>query len=419
MKLSTLFTKTKKENPSGETARNAQLLIKAGFIEKEMAGVYAYLPLGKRVLDKITHIVKQEMNYINGQEIQLTSLQPKELWEITGRWDDEVVDVWFKTKLNTGGEVGLGWSHEEPLTNLLKDHITSYQDLPIFIYQVQTKLRNELRAKSGIMRGREFLMKDMYSFARTEAEHQKLFSEVKGAYERVFQRVGLADRTFFTTAEGGSFSSDFSYEFQTLVDNGEDTIYLDRDKNIAVNQEIMSEEVLSKLGLVRSNLEELTASEVGNIFNLGTKYSTPLELNYLDEDNQLKPVIMGSYGIGISRVMGVIAEVLSDERGLVWPEEIAPAQFYLINLGNEQDVIEYCNELYKRLIDHGIAVLYDDRDVHAGEKFADADLMGIPYRVVVSNKTVAQKKVELKSRLSNETELLSIDKLVETFGVKM
>jgi len=419
MRVSKLFTKTRKDIPSDETSKNAQLLIRAGFIEKEMAGVYAYLPLGKKVLDKISTIVKEEMNSIEGQEIQLTALQPKDIWEVTGRWSDDVVDIWFKTKLNGGAEIGLGMSHEEPLTALLKNYISSYQDLPVFIYQVQTKFRNELRAKSGLMRGREFLMKDMYSFTRTEEEHQKLFLEAKNAYERVFKRIGLGDITFFTTADGGIFSSDFSYEFQTIAETGEDIIYLDRDKNIAINEEILSDEVLSKLGLIRENLEVKKASEVGNIFNLGTKYSKPFDLNYVTEDNQLKPVIMGCYGLGISRVMGVIAEELSDDKGLIWPEEIAPARFYLINLGNDQEIVERTNEVYKRLIDEGIEVLYDDRDVRAGEKFADADLSGIPYRVVVSKNTVVQNKVELKSRVSNETELITLDKLIESFGVKL
>ena len=419
MRLTKLFTKTKKDIPTNETAKNAQLLIQAGYIYKEMAGVYAFLPLGKKVLDNITKIVKEEMNLIDGQEVQLTGLQPRDIWDVTGRWNDNVIDVWFKTKLNSGGELGLGVTHEEPMTDLVKSHINSYQDLPILTYQVQTKFRNELRAKSGLMRGREFLMKDMYSFAKTEAEHQRLFAEVKGAYERIFQRIGLADKTFFTTADGGMFSSDFSYEFQTIAETGEDTIYLDRDKNIAVNEEILNEQVLERLGLVKSKLEVKKASEVGNIFNLGTTYSKPFELNYLDENNKLNPVIMGSYGLGISRVMGVIAEVLSDEKGLVWPIEISPARFYLINLGSDEEVVEFANELYKRLIDDGIEVLYDDRDVRAGEKFADADLSGIPYRVVVSNKTVVQKKVEVKSRVGNDEELLTIDKLIETFGVTL
>lgn len=419
MKASKLFTKSKKDVPANETAKNAQLLIQAGFIEKEMAGVYAYLPLGKKVLDNITKIVKEEMNSIDAQEIQLTALQPKELWEVTGRWSDEVVDIWFKTKLNSGAEIGLGMSHEEPLTAMLKNFITSYQDLPLFIYQVQTKFRNELRAKSGLMRGREFLMKDMYSFTRTEEEHQKLFAEAKEAYKRVYKRIGLDDKTFFTMADGGIFSTDFSYEFQTITDSGEDTIYLDRDQKIAINEEIMSDEVVARLGLVRSNLEVVKASEIGNIFNLGTKYSKPFELNFLSEENKLEPVIMGCYGLGISRVMGVIAETMSDDKGLVWPEEVAPARFYLINLGTDEEVVEATNEVYRHLIDEGIEVLWDDRDVHAGEKFADADLSGVPYRIVVSGKTVAQKKVELKPRLSSESDLLSIDKLIETFGVKL
>jgi prolyl-tRNA synthetase len=419
MRVSNLFTKSNKEVSAEETAKNARLLIQAGFISKEMAGVYAYLPLGKRVLDNITKIVKEEMNLIGGQEVQLTALQPKEMWDATGRWNDDVIDVWFKTKLNAGGEIGLGVTHEEPMTNLVKKYVNSYQDLPLFTYQVQTKFRNELRSKSGLMRGREFLMKDMYSFARSEEEHQKLFAEVKVAYEKIFKRIGLSDRTFFTTADGGAFSSGFSYEFQTLIDNGEDTIYLDRDKNVAVNEEILSDEVLTSLGLNKADLEVHKASEVGNIFNLGTKYSKPFSLNYLDEDNQQQTVIMGSYGLGISRVMGVIAEVMGDEKGLVWPEEVAPARFYLASLGIDTEVTEKADELYQKLVDEGIEVLYDDRDARAGEKFADADLSGIPYRVVISNKTIAEGKVEVKPRQSDQVEMVSIDKLIEKFGVKL
>jgi prolyl-tRNA synthetase len=238
MRLSKLFTKTRKDAPADETAKNAQLLIRAGFISKEMAGVYNYLPLGKMVLDNIANIVRAEMNNVGGQEVLLSSLQPKELWEKTGRWDDSVVDIWFKTKLNSGGEIGLGMSHEEPLVSLMRNFITSYQDLPLTTYQVQTKFRNELRAKSGLLRGREFLMKDMYSFARSEAEHQHLFNEVKQAYVRVFEKLGIGDMTFYTAADGGSFSDEYSYEFQTITDSGEDTIYLDRDKKLAINDEI-------------------------------------------------------------------------------------------------------------------------------------------------------------------------------------
>lgn len=418
MRLSKLFTKTQKEVPSEETARNAQLLIRAGYIHKELAGVYAYLPLGKMVLDKITTIVREEMNEVGGQEIQLTALQPKELWEKTGRWDDSVVDIWFKTSLRSGGELGLGMSHEEPLTDLLRSYMKSYQDLPSLIYQFQTKFRNELRAKSGLLRGREFLMKDMYSFASTEAEHQELFSKVKRSYERIFERLGIADKIFYTTASGGEFSEDFSYEFQALTSAGEDTIYLDRDKKLAVNQEIMSDEVLAKLGLNKDNLEEVRGCELANIFNLGTKYSEALGLTILNKENKQSAVIMGCYGIGVSRAMGVITELLSDDKGLVWPEDIAPAKVYLISIGEDKQVIEQADELYKNLTDNGVEVLYDDRSVHPGEKFADADLIGIPYRLVISPKTVPQQKVELKRRSSQEVELVGVHRIVEDLSLK-
>jgi prolyl-tRNA synthetase len=419
MRASELFTKTRKDVPSDEVSKNAQLLIQAGFIYKEMAGVYAFLPLGKRVLDNIIKIVREEMNIIGGQEVSLTALQNKELYEITGRWDDKVVDIWFKTKLVSGHELGLGFTHEEPLTDIVSNYIKSYQDLPINVYQIQTKFRNELRSKSGLMRGREFLMKDLYTFARTEDEHQSLFAEVKGAYDQIFKRLGIADKTFYTTADGGSFSADYSYEFQTLLDNGEDTIYLDRDMKVAINEEVLSDELIKKMGLSKENLEKVTGSEVGNLFNLGTKYSVPLGLNYLSEDNKQTPVIMGCYGLGVSRLMGVIAELMSDENGLVWPEEIAPVRFYLAPIGEGDKVKTAADELYKRLTDEGITVLYDDRDVRAGEKFADAELIGIPYRVVISEKTLQQEKVELKSRTNKETELITVNKLIETIGVKL
>lgn len=419
MRISELFTKTSREIPAGELAKNAQLLIRAGYINKEMAGVYSYLPLGKKVLDNITNIVKEEMNGIGGQEILLSSLQPKELWEKTGRWDDKEVDVWFKTNLKSGSEVGLGWTHEEPLVQLLKNYLNSYQDLPKLIYQVQTKFRNELRAKSGLMRGREFIMKDMYTFALDESQHQKLFNEVKHAYIRIFDRLGIGHKTFYTTADGGSFSSDYSYEFQTIDESGEDLIYLDRDQKLAINEEIYSDKVVSELGLNKSKLEKVKTSEVGNIFNLGTKYSAKLGLTYMSEINTSEDVVMGCYGLGVSRVMGVIAEVLSDESGLVWPKSVAPAQVYLVRLGTSATVMKAADELYNRLTRASVEVLYDDRDTHPGEKFADADLLGLPYRVVVSEKTVSEKKVELKARTSKTSTLITPTEIVETLTEKL
>lgn len=415
MRLSELFTKTSKTVPADETAKNARLLIQAGYIHKEMAGVYAYLPLGLKVLDNIKQIVREEMNALGSQEIIMTSLQRRELWEVTDRWDDAKVDIWFKSELKNGTPVGLGWSHEEPITDMMKNFIGSYRDLPAYVYQFQTKLRNELRAKSGIMRGREFVMKDLYSYSKNDQEHQKFYDAVTAAYLNVFERVGLGDVTFVTFASGGAFTQ-FSHEFQTVTEAGEDTIFLNRDKKIAVNQEVMTDEVLKQLDLKRGELEEVKAAEVGNIFSFGSAKSEQLGLYFSDEDGSKKPVVLGSYGIGITRLMGVIAEHFSDDKGLVWPEAVAPAQVYLAPLGEEAQVIKAANELYAELTDKNIGVLYDDRGVRPGEKFADADLLGIPNRIVISDKTVAQNVYELKDRRSSDSIMVSKAELFKALG---
>jgi prolyl-tRNA synthetase len=420
MRLSQLFTKTSKTAPADEVAKNAQLLIKAGFVHKEMAGVYTFLPLGLKVLETICTVIREEMDAVGGQELKLTTLQDSELWKQSGRWDDEVVDVWFKTKLQNDTELGLGWTHEEPLVRAVKPFVKSYKDLPFLPYQIQTKLRNEVRAKSGVMRGREFLMKDMYSFARTQEEHDELYEKIKQAYFRVFERLGVGDKTFLTFASGGAFSQ-FSHEFQTITDAGEDIIYLNRAKKIAINEEVLNDEVLAELGLVRSELEQVKAAEVGNIFTLKDKFSSPLGLTFTDEDGEEKPVLMGCYGIGPSRLVGVITELFADDKGLVWPTAIAPAQVYIARLGTEQDVVKAADGLYARLTSAGIGVIYDDREeARPGEKFADADLMGIPFRVVISAKTVASDSYEVKARtaadaaMMNEAELLKLVEKVET-----
>jgi prolyl-tRNA synthetase len=420
MRLSQLFTKTSKTAPADEVAKNAQLLIKAGFVHKEMAGVYTFLPLGLKVLENICTVIREEMDAVGGQELKLTTLQDSELWKQSGRWDDEVVDVWFKTKLQNDTELGLGWTHEEPLVRAVKPFVKSYKDLPFLPYQIQTKLRNEVRAKSGVMRGREFLMKDMYSFARTQEEHDELYEKIKQAYFRVFERLGVGDKTFLTFASGGAFSQ-FSHEFQTITDAGEDIIYLNRAKKIAINEEVLNDEVLAELGLVRSELEQVKAAEVGNIFTLKDKFSSPLGLTFTDEDGEEKPVLMGCYGIGPSRLVGVITELFADDKGLVWPTAIAPAQVYIARLGTEQDVVKAADGLYDRLTSAGIGVIYDDREeARPGEKIADADLMGIPFRVVISAKTVASDSYEVKARtaadaaMMNEAELLKLVEKVET-----
>ncbi|MBI4101487.1 MAG: prolyl-tRNA synthetase [Candidatus Nealsonbacteria bacterium] len=405
MRQSDLFTKTIKEAPKEEQSQNAKLLIRGGFVHKEMAGVYVFLPLGLRVLNKIIEIIREEMNALGGQELFLSSLQDPEVWKKSGRWDDKVVDIWFKTKLKNDTEIGLANTHEEALTFLMREFISSYRDLPRYVYQFQTKFRNELRAKSGIIRVREFIMKDLYSFSRNEKEFREFYEKCAAAYMEIFTRAGIGDCTYRTFASGGSFSK-FSDEFQTVSASGEDTIYVDREKKIAINKEIYNEEVLKELGIKKDDLAEEKAIEVGNIFPLGNKYSQALGLNYKDEDGSVKPVIMGSYGIGPGRLMGTIVEIFNDERGIVWPESVAPFRVHLISLRGGEEAAE---KLYHNFQKENVEVLYDDRrDKSAGEKFADADLIGIPRRMVVSEKTLAQNSVEVKKRSESEEKLVKI-----------
>jgi len=410
MRVSQLFTKTRKDAPADEQAKNAQLLIRAGFIHKEMAGVYAYLPLGLRVLEKIKQIVREEMDNIGGQEVMMTALQPKDIWEKTDRWDDKKVDNWFKTKLVNGTELGVGLTHEEPIVDALSGYANSYKDLPIYVYQIQNKFRNELRAKSGLLRGREFVMKDMYSLARTQEEHDALYEQVAEAYLKVYARLGIGEITYRTAADGGIFTKRFSDEFQTLSDIGEDTIYVHEGKRLGVNLEVYTDENLEKLGLKKDELVERKAIEVGNIFPLESKYTDALDVYYTDEQGQKQSIIMGSYGIGISRLMGVLAEHFSDEKGLVWPENVAPYRVYLVQIG---DVTDEAQKLYENLTSRGIEVLWDDRNERPGAKFADAELMGIPHRVVVSQKLIEQEKIEYKLRTDEAVELLTIEQLVD------
>jgi prolyl-tRNA synthetase len=419
MRVSQLFTKTTKTVPSDETARNAQLLIQAGFVHKEMAGVYAYLPLGLRVLENIKNIVRKEMNAIGGQEVMMTTLQPKELWEKTNRWDDKVIDNWFKTKLTSGTELGVGLTHEEPIVDALSSYVKSYKDFPVYVYQIQNKFRNELRAKSGLLRGREFVMKDMYTFARTQEEHDELYEKVAAAYVRVYDQLGIGATTYRTAADGGYFTEKFSDEYQTLSEIGEDTIYVDEARKFAINKEVYTDENLAKLGLKKEDLVEKKGVEVGNIFPLETKYTDALGVYYTDERGEQQSIIMGCYGIGISRLVGVIAEHFSDDKGLVWPENVAPFRVYLARLGLEEQVVKAADELYESLKKQGVEVLYDDRDARPGEKFADADLMGIPHRVVVSAKTVAQGKYEYKKRTESESSMETAESLIKALTGKL
>ncbi|MBX4189297.1 prolyl-tRNA synthetase [Candidatus Parcubacteria bacterium] len=412
MRQSQLFTKTRKEAPKDEVSKNAELLIRGGFIYKEMAGVYAFLPLGLRVLNKIIEIIREEMNAVGGQELSLTALQEKELWEKTDRWSDEKVDAWFKTKLKNETELGLGFTHEEPLTRLMKEYVSSYRDLPFSAYQFQTKFRNEARAKSGLMRTREFIMKDLYSFSKDKAEHDMVYEKIKQAYINIFNRLGIGGSTYVTFASGGVFS-EFSHEFQTLSEAGEDIVYVDEDKRIAVNKEVYTDEVLESLGLNKSNLKERKAVETGNIFTLGTRFSEALGLTYKNEHGETTPVFMGSYGIGPARSMGTIVELYSDEAGIMWPRSVAPFRAHLLTLGEDENIKTLGDEVYKTLEAEGVEVLYDDREARAGEKFADADLIGIPTRVIIGSKTLESKMLEVKDRATGEVEHKTLAHLLQ------
>ncbi len=404
MRFSNTFVKTLRDAPKDEAAKNAQLLIRAGYIHKEMAGVYDYLPLGLRVLEKIKQVIREELNAIGAEELQMTSLQNPEPWKRSGRWDDKEVDIWFKTKLTAGGELGLAPTHEEPVTQMLKDYVASYRDLPVLVYQFQTKFRNELRAKSGIMRGREFLMKDLYSFTTDEAKHKEIYAKVEGAYAKIFERLGLGDDTFETFASGGIFAK-YSHEYQTLIPVGEDTVYHNKDKSVVLNEEVLLPEVLEELGVARDELESCRGAEVGNIFTLKYKYSEPLGLKYAGAEGGQTTVFTGSYGIGVSRVMGVIVEKFADEKGLVWPEGVAPFKYHVVAMGEKG--MEKASEIYKG---HEEEMLLDDRDARFGEKMKDSELMGMPYRVLISDRTLEEGEVEITERATGAVSRISIDK---------
>ena len=405
MKQSVLVTKTRKEGSVDDTAKNAELLVRAGYAHKTMAGVYSFLPLGLRALDKIVAIIREEMNAIGGQEMHMSALQSPATWKSSDRWSGDADEVWFRSSLRSGGDVGFAWTHEEPVTETLRHHVSSYRDLPCSVYQFQTKFRNEERAKSGLLRTREFLMKDLYSLCRDEKEHAAFYERCAGAYMKIFSRLGIGDRTFRTFADGGAFS-EFSDEFQTVLPVGEDIIYLSRERNIAINEEVFGDGALKKLNLSRDGLEKKAACEVGNIFTLGTRFSEALGLTYADENGERRPVFMGSYGIGPSRLLGVIAELCADDGKMALPVSVAPYVVHLIALGASPDVFKAAESLYDGLRERGAEVLYDDRDLSAGEKFADSDLMGIPHRIILSDRTEASGSVEHVNRLKGETAMI-------------
>ncbi|MBP6888163.1 MAG: prolyl-tRNA synthetase [Candidatus Pacebacteria bacterium] len=421
MRQSQLFIKTRKEASADEVSKNAILLTRAGFIHKEMAGAYTFLPLGLRVLKKIEDIIRHHMDTV-GTELLMTTLSPEEKWKNTHRLD--TVDVLMRTgpanevsKQKSSNSYIINPTHEDMITPIAAEYLRSYKDLPAAFYQIQTKFRNEARAKSGLLRGREFRMKDLYSFHRDQDDLMRYYEVVKSVYMNIYDDIGIGTETFVTVASGGDFTPNFSHEFQTLVDVGEDTIYLDRKNKIAYNKEVVNDENAKKLGVNFAEMEQVSACEVGNIFPLDTKYTEVLDYTYTDSDGTKKFPYMGCYGIGPSRIMGVIVEKLADDKGLVWPASVSPFSLHLLSLSkHDTETSKKANELYSNLTSRGVEVLFDDRDISPGEKFADSDLIGIPMRVVISDKSLEKGGVEIKERTNDSSEIISIEELLATYS---
>ena len=415
MKYSSCFSKTSKTPPTDADSANAKFLIQAGFVDQTMAGVYTWLPLGLAVLRKVEQIVREEMNVLGALEIFMPSLHPKEFWEATNRWDN--VDILFKIKSQTEKDYALGASHEEVVTPLAKKFLESYKDLPFATYQINTKFRDELRAKSGVLRGREFRMKDMYSFHTTQEDLTAFYQKTLLAYVRAYNRCGLNVKV--VEASGGIFTKNPSHEFQALTDAGEDTILACNKCEFGQNSEVATVKEEDACPACGGTLSIVKGIEVGNIFDLGTKYSDAFDLNFTDENGDRKRVLMGCYGIGTSRLVGSIVEACHDDRGMIWPKSVAPFQVHLITLNSKDDAVREnimgtADDLVKELEASGVEVLWDDRsDVSPGAKFADADLIGIPLRVLISEKSLKEDSVEWKERTGTESRLVKLTDLVE------
>ncbi len=403
MRYSKLFGKTLKEAPKDEVSVNATYLLRGGFIDKLMSGSYSLLPLGRRVEQRIEQIVRSEMNAIGGQEMLMPLLHPKEIWNETGRWDkaDEVM-----YKLAKGDrEYALSFTHEEILLDVARKHFSTYRDLPLLLYHMSTKFRSELRAKSGILRGREFLMKDLYSLHASKEEMDKYYWEIKDAYMRIFEKMGLS--VVIAEAAGGVFTKDHTHEFQVIAESGEDTIYHKEGWEFWKNKEIMTEDELSD-----PEVKSEKAIEVGNIFRYGIDYSQKMNVSFTDQNGEKQFAWFGAYGIGLTRLIGVMVEIFHDDRGIIWPESVAPFQVHLVEISNKgQEIRKRADEIYEKLESSGIEVLFDDREAAAGEKFADADLIGIPVRLVVSDRN--GDKIEFKKRAEKESELLDLSEILQ------
>ncbi|HEY4695100.1 MAG TPA: proline--tRNA ligase [Candidatus Nanoarchaeia archaeon] len=401
MRQGSLFGKTSRQAPAEATAISHQYLVRGGFIDQLMSGVYTFLPLGLRVLKKIENIIRHEMNALGGQEILMPALSPKNLWEETGRWTT-IDPPLFKFKDRHDKEIALGPTHEEVITDLVRRRVQSYKDLPFSLYQIQTKFRNEVRSTGGLLRVREFSMKDLYSFHATQEDLDNFFEKVVSAYEKIFARVNL--KPIIAKASGGTIGGSVTYEFQVPTKVGEDTVYVSDENGEAYNKDLLEEISEGKKG----KFEQIQAVEAGQVFQLGAKYSEAMGANFVEADGTEKPILMGCYGIGLGRLLATIVEVFNDEKGIVWPESVAPFAVHLLSLGGEKEVTKASEEIYEKLLKKGTEVLFDDRQMSAGEKLADSDLIGIPERWIVSEKSLKEEAIEVKNRGEESTKLVKI-----------
>ncbi len=411
MRQFTLFSKTKKETPKGAETISHQYLVRGDFIDQTAAGIYSFLPLGWRVHTKIEKIIREEMNNLGGQELFLPTLIPRSLWQETGRWQT-IEPPLFKVKDRHQKEYGLGPTHEEIITDLARKRVNSYQDLPLYLYQIQNKFRNEMRATGGLLRVREFIMKDLYSFHISEKEALQFYEKAKQAYLKIFNRCGL--EVVVVEADPGTIGGSLSHEFMLLAETGEDKVLVCSKCGYGIN--------INKAGDIKNcpqcqgALKKENCIEAGHAFYLGTKYSQVMEATFVDQTGQKQPIVMGCYGIGLGRLMGAIVEASHDKKGIIWPESVAPYQIHLLSLNSKSKSLQVkikktSDKLYQDLQKKDLEVLYDDRDKSPGEKFVEADLIGIPIRLVVSEKTIAKNSIEVKRRGSEKTELVEIDKL--------
>jgi len=411
MKQSRLFCKTKKETPKDAEVISHKLLVKGDFIEQTISGVYRFLPLGLKVLKKIEKIIREEMWDLGAQEVLLPTLQDKKLWLETNRW--QTIDPpLFKLLDRHQKEIALGPTHEEEMVDIARKRVKSYQDLPFSLFQIQNKFRNEMRASGGLLRQREFLMKDLYSFYSNEEEAREFYERVKKAYFKIFRRCAL--QTILVEASSGTIGGKLSHEFQVEAEVGEDRILICSKCGYGVNIEKIGE--IKKCPECRGILEKKNSIEVGHIFYLGTKYSKAMSADFKDRDGKEKPILMGCYGIGLPRLMATIVEIHHDEKGMIWPQSVAPFQLHLIRIENSRPVKLAAEKLYNDLTKENIEVLYDDRlDKSAGEKFADCDLIGVPRRLVISERTLKQNCAELKNRGAKKTKLIKINEVKKYF----